>query len=152
MANIHRVLTLGETMMLQSVFGTGINYPSVRVHNHKYIFFQPDDTAMTPNGQIYFPSAHYLADFSTASLGDRAWFVHEGAHLYQYYGLGWNLIMRAPFDRGYDYTLDSKKTGLSEYGLEQMGDIAQDYFRLKNGGSISKKYALSDYAALLPIP
>jgi hypothetical protein len=152
MAKISRVLTLGETDMLKRVFGAGITYTSVRVHNHKYIFFQPDNTAMTPNGSIYFPEAHYLADFSTASLGDRAWFVHEGTHLYQYYGLGWNLIARAPFDRDYDYTLDPKKTKLGDYGMEQMGDIAQDYYKLKNGGSISKKYTLADYASLLPIP
>ncbi len=152
MATIHRVLTLGETSMLKSVFGGGITYTAVKVHNHRFIFFQPGDTAMTPNGQIYFPEAHYLADFSTASLGDRAWFIHEGAHLYQHYGLGWNLIARAPFDREYSYTLDPKKTQLKEYGLEQMGAIAQDYYTLKNGGSISKAYKLADYAGLLPIP
>jgi hypothetical protein len=152
MANIHRVLTLGETTLLRSVFGAGINYTAVKVHNHKFIFFQPDDTAMTPNGQIYFPAKHYLSDFSTASLRDRAWFIHEGAHLYQHYALGWNLIVRGPFDRGYDYKLDPTKTKFSDYGLEQMGDIAQDYYTLKNGGSISKSHTLAEYAALLPIP
>jgi hypothetical protein len=152
MPNIHRVLTLGETNMLRGVFGKTISYSSVKVHNHKYIFFDPDDTAMTPNGQIYFSAAHYLADFSTASLGNRAWFVHEGAHLYQHYGLKWNLIVRAPFDRGYNCTLDPNKPKLSDYGLEQMGDIVQDYYKLRSGGSISQAYKLTDYAGILPVP
>jgi hypothetical protein len=151
MANISRVLTLGETVMLRAVFGTGITYPSVRVHNFKRFFFQPDNTAMTPNGEIYFPAGHYVADFSTESVGKRAWFVHEGAHLYQHYGLGWNVYVRGAVDRNYNYTLDPAKTKYSDYGLEEMGDIAQDYYTLTQGGGISKPYKLADYAGLLPI-
>lgn len=117
--------------MLRSVFRSGITYPSVRVHNFKHFFFQPDNTAMTPNGEIYFPPGHYAGDFSTANLSKRAWFVHESAHLYQHYGLKWNVYVRGAVDREYTYTLDPAKTKLSDYGLEQMGDIAQDYYILK---------------------
>ena len=152
MANTSRVLTGGETAMLSRVFGKGIAYASVRVHNFKRFFFQPDNTAMTPNGEIYFPEKHYLADFSAAPLSKRAWFVHEGAHLYQHYGLGWNVYVRGATDRNYSYTLDATKTKLSDYGLEQMGDIAQDYYTLTQGGAISLPYTLANYAALLPIP
>jgi hypothetical protein len=153
MANITRGLTNNEQAMLKTVFGSGITYASVRVNNFKWFVFQPDDTAMTPNGQIYFPEKHYLPDFGlpSVSMSSRSWFVHEGAHLYQHYGLKWNVTMRGITDRNYDYTLDPKKTKLSDYGLEQMGDIAADYYRLKNGGSISKPYKLADYASLLPI-
>ncbi len=153
MARISRALTNNETAMLRNVFGSGITYASVRVNNFKWFPFQPDDTAMTPNGQIYFPESHYIADFGLPSnpLHIRAWFVHEGAHLYQYYGLKWSVTMRGMVDRNYTYTLDPKKTKLSDYGLEQMGDIAADYYRLKTGGSISKPYRLADYASLLPI-
>jgi hypothetical protein len=152
MANISRVLTGGEIAMLRSVFGGGITYASVRVHNFKRFFFQPDNTAMTPNGEIYFPPAHYAADFSAANLSNRAWFVHEGAHLYQHYGLGWNVYVRGATDRDYNYTLDPTKTKLSDYGLEQMGDIAQDFYTLRQGGAIRRPYTLLNYAALLPIP
>jgi hypothetical protein len=142
---------MGETTMLKAVFGSGITYSSVRVHNFKWAFFQPDDTAMTPNGEVYFPEKHYASDFSTQALHKRAWFVHEGAHLYQHYGLRWNVTLRGAFDRSYDYKLDPKKTKLSDYGLEEMGDIASDYYTLKNGGSIRRPYRLADYAKLLPI-
>lgn len=150
MAKIDRALTDGEIQLLQSVFANRIDYAAVKVHDRVYVFFQPADTAMAPNGEIYFPRAHYLPDFSTASLADRAWFVHEGAHLYQYYGLKWSIKLRGIVDRRYDYTLDPMKQ-FQDYGLEEMGGIAQDYYTLREGGSISRPYKLSDYAGLLPI-
>jgi hypothetical protein len=147
-----RGLTGGEQAMLQSVFASHIDYPSVQVYGRKWQFFQPDDTAMTPNGNIYFPPGHYLADYSLSSvpLGTRAWFVHEGAHLYQFYGLKWNVIARGMFSRDYSYELVKGKK-LQEYGLEQMGSIAADYYVLVNHGTIKKKDALADYASALPL-
>src|ERR1041384_5525645 len=106
MANIDRDLTPGEMALLQSVYSNTITYPSVKVHNYKAYFFQPDDTAMTPDGEVYFPEKHYLADFSTASLSSQSWFVREGAHLYQYYSLKWSVKMRGIVDRNNDYKLD----------------------------------------------
>jgi hypothetical protein len=151
MPDIDRGLTAGEIAMLKSVFASTITYASVKVHNYKYIFFQPDDTAMTPNGEIYFPAGRYLADFSTASLSNRAWFVHAGAHLYPFDSLGWSVKVRGIVDRNYDYKLDPKKK-FQDYGLEEMGDIAQDYYTLREGGRIARPYNLSDYATLLPFP
>jgi hypothetical protein len=153
---ISRDLTQNEVLMLRTVFGSGITYSSVKIHNEKWHFFQPDDTTMTPNGEEYWNPGDYLADFSPASvpLSTRAWFIHEGAHLYQYYGLKWSVIARGIVSRNYDYKLDPSKTKLSDYKLEEMGDIAADYYTLKNGGTIkaSRAYSLKDYAALLPIP
>lgn len=148
-APIDRNLTAGEIALLKSVYGKLIAYSDVKVHNYRYIFFQPDDTAMTPNGEIYFPEAHYVADFATTSLGKRAWFVHEGAHLYQYYELKWTVKVRGIIDRNYDYKLAPPKK-FSQYGLEEMGDIAADYYTLREGGTITRPYNLSDYATLLP--
>lgn len=153
MAKIDRGLTDGEIALLRSVFSNTITYSAVKVHNYNYIFFQPSDTAMTPNGEIYFPEAHYKADFSAESLSNRAWFVHEGAHLYQYYSLKWSVKVRAITDRNYDYKLVPGKK-FQDYGLEEQGDIAQDYYLLREGGSLDPKrpYKLSDYATLLPFP
>lgn len=147
---ITRGLTSGEVALLESVYGTGITYDKVKVHNYKAYFFQPDDTAMTPDGEIYFPSKHYHDDFSTADLSYRAWFVHEGAHLYQFYALKWNVKLRGIGDRKYKYMLVPNKK-FSEYRLEQQGDIAQDYYILRSGGVITKPYQLSDYEAILPL-
>ena len=151
MASIARSLTAGEIALLTSVYGTTIPYAKVKVHNEKAYFFQPDDTAMTPDGEIYFPPKHYQADFSAASLSGQAWFVHEGAHLYQFYSLRWNVKFRGTFDRNYNYKLDPKKR-FQDYGLEAQGSIASDYFQLRSGSTISRSYHLSDYANILPIP
>lgn len=146
-----RELTVGETRMLRSVFNYHIDYMLVRVYDEKWAFFQPGDTCMTPNGNMYWPAKHYQADFSTANLTYRAWFIHEGAHLYQHYGLRWDVEVRGMFDRSYEYKLDPDKKKLSDYGLEQMGDIARDFYTLKQGGVINKPYTLADYASLLPL-
>jgi hypothetical protein len=150
MANISRALTPGEVSMLRSVFSRTITYQKVKVHNYKAYFFQPNDTAMTPDGEIYFPPNYYKADFSATGLSDRAWFVHEGAHLYQYYFLHWSVKLRGIVDRNYNYTLDPKKK-FKDYGLEEQGDIAEDFYTLKQGGRISRPYTLSNYATILPL-
>jgi hypothetical protein len=149
---VTRGLTEGEKALLESVFASHIDYTATRVFGRKWQFFQPDDTAMTPNGNIYFPPAHYIADFSLASvpLHKRAWFVHEGAHLYQFYGLGWNVIARGIIDRNYRYELVKGKK-LAAYGLEQMGSIAADYYTLTSHGTIKNTYALADFADALPL-
>lgn len=151
MPDISRDLTPGEIALLKTVFASTIPYSEVKIRNYKAYFFQPDDTAMTPDGKIYFPPQHYLADFSMASLAIRAWLVHEGAHLYQFYSLGWSVKLRGMTDRNYDYVLDPRKK-FQQYGLEQQGAIAQDYYILRNGGAISRPYNLSDFATTLPFP
>jgi hypothetical protein len=148
-----RDLTAGEATLLRSVFGSQITYSRVKIHDYKWWPFQPSDITMTPNGQMYWNLSDYEADFSMASLRKQAWFVHEGAHLYQYYGLRWNVEAKGISDRNYKYVLDPEKTKLADYGLEQMGDIARDYYILKKGGSIAPKpWVLSNYLGLLPIP
>ena len=149
---VGRGLTSGEEMMLRSVFGSTIDYRAVWVHKGKWAFFQPGDTAMTPNGEMYWPDAKYETDFSLGNLHKRGWFIHEGAHLYQHYKLKWNVVARALVERNYDYVLDPAKTKFSDYGLEEMGDIAEDFYALRQGARIKRKYVLADYAKLLPLP
>ena len=153
MTDISRKLTSGEVDMLKLIFGSGIDYDATRINNFKWHFFQPDDTTMTPNGQEYWNPGDYEVDFSppSVSLSKRGWFVHEGTHLYQHYGLNWNVTVRGVVSRNYNYTLDPAKKKLSDYKLEEMGDIASDYYTLKQGGAISRPYVLSNYAGLLPI-
>ncbi len=53
-----RALTSRETDLLKSVFGSGITFGSVKIHDEKWTVFQPGDTAMTPNREMYWPPAH----------------------------------------------------------------------------------------------
>ena len=106
---------------------------------------------MAPNGEAYFPGSEYAADFSSAAtpLARRATFVHEAAHLYRWYGLHRTVWLRGPFARDYDYTLQPDKA-CQDYGLEQMGSIAEDYYIVREGGR-NVRYGLADYASLLPV-
>ena len=57
-----RNLTAGEVAMARSVFGDGLDYDAVKVHRGGYwLFFgfQDEDTAVTPNGEMYFPGKHF---------------------------------------------------------------------------------------------
>ena len=153
MADANRVLTRGEIDLLRSVYGATITYDKVRVHSERWAFVFPNDRAMAPNGDVYFPGDDYAEDFSSphVSLEKRSVFVHEGAHLYQWYGLGWIVWARGPFDRDYDYKLVPGKA-YEDYGLEAMGMIAQHYFILRSGGKLrDSSYVLADYANLLPV-
>lgn len=144
-----RPLTPGEVDMLTSVFGRALPYDRIRIHACKACFLQPGDTAMAPDGHVYFPPAHHREDFSTAPLADRAWLVHEAAHLYQYHALGWNVKLRGLLDRRYGYRLTPGRR-LQDYGLEQQGAIAQDYYTLRHGGHSRRPYRLADYDTLFP--
>jgi hypothetical protein len=150
--SVGRPLTEGERTLLISVFARHIDYDAVRIHGRKWMFFQPRHVAMAPNGHVYFPPAHFLADYSLPALPlrTRAWFVHEGAHLYQHYGLRWNVIVRGALSRRYSYRLTPGKP-FHAYGLEQMGSIAADYYVLTQGGHVDNGQTLPDFAGVLPL-
>ncbi len=60
-----RPLTTGEIQMAQSVFLSTIDYSKVWIHRESHLPFnlQDKNTAMTPNGEIYFRD-QYFDDFS----------------------------------------------------------------------------------------
>lgn len=48
-----RALTAGEVVLAKRVFKDSIDYTKVKIHNKKYIVVQPNNSGMTPNGEIY---------------------------------------------------------------------------------------------------
>jgi hypothetical protein len=136
---MNRQLTQGEMKLVRSVFGDSINLPRVKVHDDKYIFFQPDNSGMTPNGEIYVHGA-YSADYASADPDLQAFFVHEMVHVWQHQtgvlnvGVIGSAIVEMIGQLGdygsvYPYVLDGSKD-LTDYGLEQQASIVEDYFRL----------------------
>lgn len=127
-----RPLTAGEIEMCQMIFKDAIDYRLVYVHKGEYFPFglQDDDTAMTPNGEIYFNPKHFLEDFSCAAGSLQVWFVHEMVHVWQHqmgYAVKWHGMQRWNLD--YNYTLDPGKR-LGSYNMEAQGNIVADYFAL----------------------
>ncbi len=128
-----RGLTSGEIDMAKLVFGGSVDYSTVKVHNGEYLWFgmQPDDTAMTPNGEMYFNPKHFKEDFSDpTSPGDQCWFMHEMVHVWQHqlgYPVKWRGAVRLGLS--YEYVLAADKR-LCDYNMEAQGNILADYFAL----------------------
>ena len=146
-----RSLTLGEMAMIQQMFGTSSEFSRARIFPYNYWWPLPNKRAMTPTGDIFFPPEDHRDDFSlpTVPLNLRALFMHEATHLYQWYVLRQWVIVRGPFDRNYEYELVPGKA-LNDYGLEQMGQIVQDYYTLAHGGVVRGK-KIEDYRDAVPV-
>jgi uncharacterized Zn-binding protein involved in type VI secretion len=141
-----RPLTSGEIAMARQVFGNSIDYSKVKVHNHGYLWFnlQGKNTAMSPDGEIYFREENYEADFSNPStVGKSAynriyhWFIHEMGHVWQYQ-LGYGVkkkgavLQTTQGKKAYYYQLDpNKNLSLSDYNMEQQCEIIADYYSMK---------------------
>lgn len=133
-----RTLTSGEVTLAKRVFKDSIDYSTVKVHNEKYLPIQPNNSGMTPNGEIYVAGAEaYFADYS--STDDpylRAFFVHEMTHVWQYQLKILNPISSAiaesfrnffDYPKAYDYELAPAKDLLA-YRIEQQAQIVEDYY------------------------
>lgn len=134
-----RRLTPGEIKLVKDVFGESIDTSRVRIHDEKYIFFQPDNSGMTPNGEIYVHGA-YSPDFSSEAGQSQAFFIHEMVHVWQHQtgvlagGVIGSAIIEmigrlGDYGSAYPYVLDESKD-LTDYGLEQQASIVEDYFRI----------------------
>lgn len=139
--------------MLQGVYGNRIPYAKINLFSHRWTWPFSEDRSMAPNGDMYFPGHQYADDFSSPSVNvvRRSVFVHEGAHLYQWYVLRRVVWARGPFARNYDYILVPDKPW-KDYGLEQMAMIGQDYWLKKHGGPVQNpaQFPMAAYDALLP--
>ena len=140
-----RSLTAGEIGIAQGLFKNAIDYQRVKVHNGKYIFFQYDNSAMAPNGEIY---AHgiYSEDYANENGAMRGFFIHEMTHVWQYQNKICNLIFNAILDcvrsgfnyeKTYCYTLAEDKD-LVSYGMEQQAAIIEDYYRINAEGLVCR--------------
>lgn len=144
-----RPLTRAETALASSVFGDAIAYDRVKIHNAKWIFFQPRNTAMAPDGGIWFhPKGDlYCADFCEGHVNEQGLFIHEMTHVWQRQSGIFLPLRRHPFCR-YDYSL---KPGwpLKRYGIEQQAEIVRHAFLLREGRKVPGAAGLEVYESLL---
>jgi type VI secretion system secreted protein VgrG len=130
-----RGLTDGEIIMAKQLFKDSIDYSKVKIHNGEYVLFgmQPNDTAITPNGEIYLNTKHFSEDFSLESPHYKWWIMHEMVHVWQYQ-LGYSVLFRALISLGqlsYKYDVFERNKHLSSYNQEAQGDLLADYWTLK---------------------
>lgn len=129
-----RRMTPGEIEMSRLMFKDALDYSQVWVHREEFLPFglQPDDCAMTPNGEMYFNPNRFKEDFSKEPAGQKWWFMHEMTHVWQHQ-LGYWVMLRGAIRIGLSYEYELK-TGrnLSDYNMEAQGNILADYFVLKH--------------------
>lgn len=118
-----RHLNSGEIALAHSVFGDDIELDKVQLKTAWWVL---KNYAVSPNGHIYFNSADWLADFSTASIGKQSWLIHELTHVWQLQN-GLKVIRGALINRRYNYVLQTGKSFFA-YGIEQQARMVQDYF------------------------
>ncbi|WBO24625.1 vgr related protein [Sphingomonas abietis] len=148
MTDDRRGLTLGETALAHLIFGDAIDYAAVRLHHRRWFPFQPRETVMAPDGDIWIPagSSAWCGDFSSASLSMQGLFIHEMTHVWQAQRGGrWYLpLARHPFCR-YSYHLKPGKP-FRRYGIEQQAEIVRHAWFARHGGG----KAASELEAILP--
>jgi len=151
---VSRPLTAGEITLARRVFGDAIDYDRVRIHNRNYVFWQGANYIITPNGQMYLGrNLRQYSDFSAASLSMQAFFIHEMTHVWQHQcgvnvlfrGIGEQIRQFLGFNQ-YSYQLEPGKP-LTDYKLEQQGDIMRDYFLAQMGQATP--YGVAEYVAAL---
>ena len=132
-----RPLTPGEMAMARALFKDAVDYTKVWVyHAGWWVFAGQQNTAVTPNGKMYFPesTALYRDDFSsTSDHRDKALFIHEMTHVWQHQ-LGYavkrhGLTVSSQGAKAYRYALSESGT-LSDYNMEQQGEILSDYYMI----------------------
>jgi hypothetical protein len=134
-----RGLTAGEIGMARIVFKDSIDYARVKIHNGEFLWLgaQKDDTALAPNGEIYFNTKSFKEDFSESDGGDRLWFMHEMTHVWQFQ-LGYPVLSRVLRNYGLDlprkYDLDEDEL-LCDYNIEAQGNIIADYWAILDAKS-----------------
>lgn len=158
-----RTLTPGEINLAKRIFKDSIDYGKVKIHNKKYLPFQPDESGMTPNGEIYVigPST-YRNDYSVENVYRKSFFIHEMVHVWQYQlkvlspvaaAIKESILNFFDYDKAYEYELKASKD-LLNYRIEQQAQIIEDFYlryleatppwknRVKNGGNPSAHLSL----------
>lgn len=126
-----RTLTAGELREASWVYGGAVDFARVRIYRGKYAFWQPDDTAMAPDGNVYFPDQIYQADFSV-SARDMSLLIHELAHVWQIQSGVWLKVTRLWQGGVYNYGQLPHDRALRSYTVEQQASIIGDWYLLRH--------------------
>lgn len=135
-----RVLTTEELAVAKSVFGDRIDYGNLRIFRSKYFWTQGADHAVTPNGNVYWPSD---SCGNMILCGQGKLFIHEMTHVMQYQQgisvFGQGLLLQGArfgsllFYDPYNFIYDPNRA-FSSYNIEQQGKMVEEMYegRLPN--------------------
>lgn len=138
-----RALSVGERALAAEVFGDTLALDTVRLKSAWWVL---KGYAVSPNGNIYYNKADWREDFSTGSLSERAWLIHELTHVWQVQQ-GVRVFWRALINRKYRYVLSAGKP-FEHYGVEQQASIVADFYVARALGKDCSAFACLPFVAL----
>ncbi|OUS10786.1 hypothetical protein A9Q89_10510 [Gammaproteobacteria bacterium 53_120_T64] len=138
-----RKLTINEIQFAKELYGDSIKYNQVLIFDEKYAFFQPDNSGMTPNGNIYIHGVT-SKDFGLKTTRGvlKSFFIHEMGHVWQKQNNILNPIVSAIansirngffYGESYKYQLN-ENADLMDYRMEQQAQIIEDCTRVAKLG------------------
>lgn len=141
-----RSLTIQEKALAKSIFGDSIQYDLVKVDTGARF-----GTKKIALAYVSFNTINYLRNI------DKAIFIHELMHIWQFQQFGSIYIARAikaqRSKEGYDYggvanlyQVMLKGGSLLDFNFEQQADIIEDYYRIKENPTAAAPMNLSVYA------
>ncbi len=150
-----RNLAAEEMAMARAVFGDGVDYAKVKVHHGGWWLFmgkQDPTTAATPHGDMYFSTGFYRENFAASDDRGRELFMHAMVHVWQHQ-IGYAVKRNAPTVTSHGksasrYSL-TPTSRLSDFNMEQQGDIMSDYYMICILKRPARGYSLPPSSELL---
>lgn len=155
-----RALTAGEILLVEDEFGVGtIDTSTVKIKREKAWIFHRKSDAMAPDGNIYFhpDGTAYMDDFSSGTIGEQGFFIHEMTHVYEVQTTGETLWGMKGAMNSYEVKASDIINGRAwgSFNIEQQAQIVRYHFYHKKGthirswGNITRP-TTADYERILP--
>ena len=129
-----RRLTENEVRMAKQVFADSINFHRIKIY--RGIPLLPNaNTAIAPNGNIYFPRKHCPEDFTQAGIAYKIWLIHELTHVWQHqrghksFGFpAYSSCSKGGYRKRKAYTYPIPLPHINQLNIEQQADLIAHYF------------------------
>ena len=128
-----RRLTENEVRMAKQVFANGIDFNRIKIY--RGIPLIPNaNTAIAPNGNIYFPRKHCPKDFTQAGIAYKIWLIHELTHVWQHqrghkvWLSGLLIMLKGGYRKRKAYAYPIPLPHFNQLNIEQQADLVAHYF------------------------
>ena len=128
-----RRLTENEVRMAKQVFSDSIDFHRIKIY--RGIPLLPNaNTAIAPNGNIYFPRKHCPEDFTQAGIAYKIWLIHELTHVWQHqhshkvWLSGLFIMLKGGYRKRKAYAYPIPLPHINQLNIEQQADLIAHYF------------------------
>ena len=128
-----RRLTENEVRMAKQVFADSIDFHRIKIY--RGIPLLPNaNTAIAPNGNIYFPRKHCPEDFTQAGIAYKIWLIHELTHVWQHqrghkvWFSGLFIMLKGGYRKRKAYAYPIPLPHINQLNIEQQADLIAHYF------------------------